>query len=151
MPVNMQLSSLARNSLIATLFRTSTIIMASCMLAANAHACKTDTKYGNNCPESELGHVAGFTFVGAASTWLADKEHSQHRLWHGFLIGSSIGLLSEVVEQATTDTYASPVDIVSDIVGVAIGSLITDKFLLMPVVHKTAHDSQAGIRIGFAF
>jgi hypothetical protein len=151
MPDKKQFSSLNRNSHIAALFRTGAIIMVSCMFAANAHACKTDTKYGNNCPESELGHVVGFTFVGAASTWLADKEHSQHRLWHGFLIGSSIGLLSEVAEQVTTDTHASPLDVASDMVGVAIGAIITDKFLLMPVVHKTDHGAQAGIRIGYAF
>jgi hypothetical protein len=36
-------------------------------------------------------------------------------------------------------------------VGVAIGAIITDKFLLMPVVHKTDHGTQAGIRIGYAF
>ncbi|MGE0189134.1 MAG: hypothetical protein AB7F79_07805 [Steroidobacteraceae bacterium] len=121
------------------------------MAAFSAQACNTQSKYGNNCFDSEIGHVVGSVFIGGTGTWIADHYQSQHRAWYGFLIGSAVGILGEAAEQATTSTKASPLDIAADIIGSAIGASITDKFLLMPIIHRTDNDTSVGMRVGYAF
>lgn len=109
-----------------------------------------DVANANDSVNSELSHVIGFSAMASAFTLAADNTRYQsQRAWIGFGVTASIGLLSETVEYLQGDGRLSTLDIGADVLGAAIGSYATDRWLLQPVIQPKQH--YAGVRLAYRF
>lgn len=108
------------------------------------------TTHANDSFNSEISHVAGFSIMAGSFTAIADHTgYRDDRAWLGFAVTSGIGILSESVEALRDGGPISALDIGSDLLGAAIGSYVTDRWLLAPVVRPEQH--YAGLRLIYAF
>lgn len=84
---------------------------------------------------SEISHVAGGAVLAGTSTYLADKFNwnREHRALVGFGTGATLGVLGEL-----TSSGPSAIDIVSNLLGAALGAYGTDRWLLRPVIKQDA-------------
>jgi hypothetical protein len=103
---------------------------------------------------SELSHLAGGTVVAGVSTAVANKYWPEHRALIGFSVGTAYAIISNTIDYVTLDrTFSSQLeDMAFDTLGAAIGSLITDKFILMPVIKRDhAGSSYYGLVLQYSF
>lgn len=110
-------------------------ICASLLFASQA--CATDSF------SSESSHVIFGTFLGGVSTWAANFVWPEHRVLIGFGFAAGVGF----VEEATAKNGFSMLDASMNMLGAAIGSGLTDRFLLAPVVKREAGHSYVGVLI----
>ena len=103
---------------------------------------------------SELSHLAGGTVVAGVATAVADKYWPEHRALIGFSFGIAYSIISNTIDYVTLErTVSSQLeDVAFDTLGAAIGSLITDKFILMPVIKRDhAGSSYYGLAFQYTF
>ena len=99
---------------------------------------------------SEISHVAGFSLMAGGVTTLADHYGYQpQRAWIGFGVSATVGALSEVVESLRGGGEVSVLDIGANILGSALGSVVTDHWFLRPVVRQQDH--YAGLTAQYFF
>ena len=97
------------------------------------------------CIESELSHVVEGLIISGAATAIADRYWPEHRALIGFAVGASAGFIGEFAQDWAGNGKFSLMDAVSTAIGAAIGTLITDRFILMPVVKQQSGNSYIGV------
>lgn len=103
------------------------------------------------CIESELSHVAEGVVISGAVTAIANRYWPEHRALIGFTVGASAGFIGEAAQDLAGNGKFSLMDAVSTAIGAAIGTLITDRFILMPVVKQQSGDSYFGVVTHISF
>lgn len=103
------------------------------------------------CIESELSHVASGAVISGGVTAIANWYWPEHRALIGFTVGASAGFIGEAVQDLAGNGKFSLMDAVSTVIGAAIGTLITDRFILMPVVKQQSGNSYIGVVTQFSF
>jgi hypothetical protein len=98
-----------------------------------AIATATGHAFANDGLGSELSHAAGGAAVAGAATYLADSRWPADRGWIGFAAGTGVGILGETFDLAKGGKF-SLLDVASDTLGAALGAVITDGYILRPVV-----------------
>lgn len=102
----------------------------------------------------ESAHIAGGVVVAGTATAIADKYWPEHRALIRFSVSTASGIIGEGIDRATYGEKSSSIlqDIVFHTLGAAIGSLITDKFILTPVIkrdHPGSNYSELAIQYHF--
>lgn len=115
------------------------IAMVMTMQLLSTHAGASD------CLTSELSHAAGGMVISGVTTAVADKFWPEHRALIGFTVGAAAGVIGEGTQDLLGNGKFSLLDAVSNGLGAAIGTLITDKFILMPVVRQQSGNSFIGV------
>lgn len=90
---------------------------------------------------SQISHIAGGAFMAGAITAISDKYFPEYdRAWVGFTVSAVAGVLSQYYEYSNDTNTASDAlaDAASHALGAAIGSIVTDRYILMPVASKNA-------------
>jgi hypothetical protein len=101
---------------------------------------------------SELSHLAGGAIMAGTIVTLTDNYWpEQNRAWVGFTVSSALGALSQYYEYAngSNDFNNAFMDAASHALGSAIGAYISDQYLLMPVINKSADETYVGLSIQF--
>jgi hypothetical protein len=97
---------------------------------------------------SELSHAAGGAAIAGIVTAIANKDGSEHRAMIGFAVSTVGVVIAEGVQIAGGEKFSNSLqDMVSHAIGAALGSYVTDRFILMPVV-KLDHSGSTYIGIG---
>lgn len=105
--------------------------LAACLFAPTAAATDSAT--------NQLARTAGGIATGAFATIIADRMEVRERGWAGFFASSTIGVGVAAAQSGgsgsgRTSSFGS--NLVSHVVGSAIGAFVTDGFLLRPVVSR---------------
>ncbi len=96
----------------------------------------------NDHINSEAGHAVFGGVVAGAVTWGVSDRWPEHRALVGFAASATLGLLGE----AASKNGFSALDAGSHALGAAIGALVTDQYLLAPVIKREAgHTSYIGV------
>ena len=104
--------------------------------------CLAGQASANDNIKSEMGHAIFGGVVAGTVTWGANYRWPEHRALVGFGAAASLGVLTEV----TSKNGFSALDAGSNALGAAIGTLITDEYLLAPVIKREAgHASYIGV------
>ncbi|MDF0534967.1 hypothetical protein KDN34_01745 [Shewanella yunxiaonensis] len=110
---------------------------------------------GNNSLNSELGHFSGGVLSSGAITALSHYYlPQQNRRWNGFWLPTAVSTLAEFREYSVGDNTAGEalLDASAFAVGAMLGSLVTDKYLLAPVVKNEAEGGRfVGVNLAFSF
>ncbi len=100
---------------------------------------------------SETSHFIGGAAMAGGTTFLVDRylpEHREHRAMIGFLTSSIIIAAEQSVEYALHGEAANQlVDTVAHIAGSALGAYLTDRFILVPVIQRSPHNTQVGFAL----
>lgn len=99
---------------------------------------------------AEAAHAAGGAAIAGVATAVANNYWPEHRALIGFGISTAVGIIGEGIDRAQTGEKFSHMfeDIAFHTLGAAIGSLITDKFILIPVIKR---DNSSSNYYGLAF
>lgn len=96
----------------------------------------------------ESSHLVGGTVIAAASTAVADRYWPEHRALIGFSISTIFIIAAEGIQMTRGEKFSySLLDVASHTCGAAMGSMVTDRFILMPIVKQ---DSTGSTYIGIA-
>jgi hypothetical protein len=109
--------------------------------------------YQTNVP-GESAHVLGGAIIAGATTAVADKFWPEHRALIGFSVSFAVGIIGESFDRFKHDEQYPHIfeDIVFNTAGAAIGALITDKFILSPViVREKAENPYYGLALWYSF
>lgn len=107
------------------------------LTAAIAGIAIAQPSQANDGLSSELSHAAGGMAMSGAVTAIADHYHAERRALIGFEVSAAFGLLSEAIQMASdrdTKLASSALDAGSHMLGSAIGAVVTDRYLIMPIV-----------------
>ncbi|MEO8187554.1 MAG: hypothetical protein ABI580_09360 [Burkholderiaceae bacterium] len=105
-------------------------------------ACFAGGASANDNIKSEMSHAIFGGVVAGAVTWGASYRWPEHRALVGFGAAASLGVLTE----AASKNGFSALDAGSNALGAAIGALVTDEYLLAPVIKREAgHTSYIGV------
>ena len=100
-----------------------------------------------DCWQSEVSHVAGGAALAGAVTAGADRYWPEHRAMIGFAASTAAVVATEGREWALGEKFSSAMlDVASHTIGAALGSFVTDKYILMPVVRV---DRSNNVTVGF--
>jgi len=102
----------------------------------------------------ELDHVAGGAVIAGVSTAVANKYWPEDRALIGFSVSTAFGIISNMIDYVTSDrTFGSQLeDMAFNTLGAAIGTLITDKFILLPVIERNhAGSNYYGLAFQYSF
>jgi uncharacterized protein YfiM (DUF2279 family) len=99
---------------------------------------------------AEAAHAAGGAAIAGVATAVANNYWPEHRALIGFGISTAVGIIGEGIDRAQTGEKFSHMfeDVAFHTLGAAIGSLITDKFILIPVIKQ---DNSRSNYYGLAF
>jgi hypothetical protein len=100
--------------------------------------------------EGESGHAIGGLVIAGLTTAAASKYWPEHRALIGFGIGTAVGIIGEGIDYYHKKEAFSSMfqDAAFTALGAAIGSLITDKYILAPVIKQ---DHAGNVYYGLAF
>lgn len=92
---------------------------------------------GINVP-GESAHVAGGAAIAGLATAGANEYWPEHRALIGFSFSTGCGIIGEGIDRAQHgEAFSSMLeDVVFHTIGATIGSLITDKLILMPIIEQ---------------
>jgi hypothetical protein len=79
------------------------------------------------------------------TTAIANKYWPEHRALIGFAVGAAAGVIGEGVQDLSGNGKFGLMDAAANAVGAAIGTLVTDKFILRPVVMQQSGNSYIGV------
>lgn len=107
----------------------------------------TLTLTANESFNSEISHFGGGVVLGGALTVVGDYYYPEDRAMFGFGVSSVAFALEEIVVTSKHGNLSGNLlDIVAHSAGSALGAMITDKYLLMPVVTQSeANGNYVGI------
>ena len=112
------------------------------VLVLGIGACFAGQASANDNIKSELSHAIFGGVVAGAVTWGADNRSPEHRALIGFGASATLGVLTE----AASKNGFSALDAGSNALGAAIGAMVTDQYLLAPVIKREAgHTSYIGV------
>lgn len=102
--------------------------------------CLANPAFAADAFSSEFSHVVGGALIAGASTAVAARFWPENRALIGFTVGVTYGVLGELfdIRGRTTKWNGkhSALDVASTAVGAGIGAVVTDRFILMPVVKR---------------
>jgi hypothetical protein len=117
----------------------------------------TMTIEANNSVASEASHVAGGMAIGGISTAVVDRffsEYAENRRAIGFwgTTLAAVAVFGVEMAQDSDDVSGELLDMGCTILGGAIGSYVTDRFILAPYIHQ-GHDghSTRGVKATYKF
>jgi len=85
----------------------------------------------------ELSHVAGGAVLAGGFTALAGKYYPNYRKLIGFLASSACVVVGEGIQMSQGETFSSSAqDMGVHMLGAAAGALVTDAFVLTPVLKQ---------------
>ncbi|MDD5405498.1 MAG: hypothetical protein PHE73_00995 [Sulfurovaceae bacterium] len=120
-------------------------ILASFLLLFNISNASSDIN-----ANSELSHFAGGIMTAGILTYGVDKfypKYSENRAEIGFWTSSIIIVVESAIEYANDGNGTNQaIDAASHIIGSAIGAYVTNKYILTPVVRKTADGTSVGLQ-----
>jgi hypothetical protein len=94
--------------------------------------------------KSETSHAVFGALVAGAFTWGASYKWPEHRALVGFGASASFGVLTEAVAK----NGFSALDAGAHALGAAIGAVVTDEYLLAPVIKREGgHTSYVGVML----
>ncbi len=107
----------------------------------------TTTLSANEDFNSEIGHFGGGVVLGGALTVVGDYYYPENRALFGFGVSSVGFAIEEMVATAVHGNLSGNLlDIAAHTAGSALGAMITDKYLLMPVISQSkANGNYVGI------
>ena len=118
------------------------------VLVLGVGACFAAKASANDNIKSEMSHAMFGGVVAGAVTWGASNRWPEHRALVGFGAAASLGVITE----ATSKNGFSALDAGSNALGAAIGAVVTDRYLLAPVIKREAgHTSYMGVTFVNAF
>jgi len=115
------------------------------------------TVEANNSIGSEASHVAGGMVLGGLTTAVVDRffsEYAENRRAIGFWGTTAVAVAMFGIEMAqdSDDLSGELLDMGCGILGGAIGSYVTDRFILEPYVHHTPDGHTArGVKATYRF
>ncbi len=91
----------------------------------------------NDSFNSEASHFGGGIVIAGALTVVGDHYYPENRAMFGFGV-SSVGFLLEeaIAISLHGHFYGNLLDVAAHTAGSALGAMITDKYLLMPVISQ---------------
>lgn len=98
----------------------------------------------------KLSHGAGGVALGGLGVCAADRIWPEYRLPVGVVLGFLPGLVIEIVDQASGSGF-STWDLLADGLGSIIGAVVTDRFILKPVVSTAAGRPMVGLAVSANF
>ena len=98
------------------------------LLLLSAATCASDA-----FAPDKRSHFAGGVIAGGVGAGLADRFFPKHRFIVGTLVGTLPGLAIELGD-STNEAGFSVGDLAADFLGAMLGAVVTDKFILKPVV-----------------
>ncbi|WP_220493749.1 hypothetical protein [Shewanella sp. SG41-4] len=101
---------------------------------------------------SEISHAFGGAVTAGAIVAISDDFWPNYdRAWMGFTISTVVGSISQYYEyaQGENDFRNAFADALSHALGSAIGAYVTDKYILLPVIHTTDKETYMGLSIQF--
>ncbi|MFY3326090.1 hypothetical protein ACOSZP_09335 [Vibrio fluvialis] len=107
-------------------------------------------KAGNNSVNSEFSHAVGGAAMAGAFVWASDVWWSKEdRGWVGFYISTALGAVSQYYEyeRGTNTGKEAFLDAASH----ALGSYVTDRYLLAPVIAPEEHGTYVGLTVSLRY
>jgi hypothetical protein len=101
-------------------------------------------------PPDKLSHFATSVGWGAAATGVTSQIFPEHRLVSGIVLGTIPGLIVEIVD-STGDAGFSGGDLLADLLGSAVGALITDKIVLKLLIDDHGPEKSYGVEAATKF
>ena len=111
----------------------------------------------NDSVTSELSHVGGGVVLAGLGTVITDRYFSKYREYRGWIGFWSATLITGIISgieyaQDTDDASGELLDFASGVAGAAIGSFVTDRFILSPIIHSTPDGSHTmGVNVFYKF
>jgi uncharacterized protein YfiM (DUF2279 family) len=102
----------------------------------------------------ETAHVLGGAAIAGVATAIADKYWPEHRALIGFSFSTACGIIGEGIDRAQYGEKFSSMlqDVAFHTIGAAIGAVITDRYILMPVIKRDhANSTYFGLAIQHSF
>jgi len=126
--------------LISAVVANITILICCCILCSSPATATT-------CLTSQLSHAGGGAIVaGAVTAAASDRYRSEQRGLIGFSVSTVVAIVSEGYQMAKGETFSSSLqDVLANTIGAMIGAIITDKYILAPIVER---DSAGTRKIG---
>jgi hypothetical protein len=122
-----------------------------------AAALTTSLLTANDSIGSEMSHVGGGIALAGLSTMIVDRyfpEYREDRGWIGFWSTVLITGVASAIEYARDrdDAAGELLDFASGVAGAAVGSFITDRYLLAPILHTAPDGSKSvGLQASYKF
>jgi hypothetical protein len=116
------------------------LLLAAFFLLTNVN----DVHAGGIEPDKRAHFVGGFA-AGSIATVVGSQIVPEYRFAFGMIFGMVPGLTVEVLD-SMGDAGFSGADLLADFLGVAAGTLITDKFILRPLI-RTGSNKQFGLAV----
>lgn len=110
----------------------------------------------NDSFNSEMSHFVGGAVMAGGITVVVDRYYPEYKADRG-MIGFGISSVAMIVESAVEfairgDARGQTLDAVSHIAGSALGSFVTDQYILSPVVNNsTAEGKYVGLALQHSF
>jgi hypothetical protein len=108
--------------------------------------------HANDSFGSEFSHLVGGMAIASAATVVADRcGAGENRGWVGFGTSVAFSFVNEAVQVAangSSQLRGSSLDFAANLAGAAFGALVTDKYVLAPVV---VNDASGQRHLGVAF
>jgi VanZ family protein len=98
----------------------------------------------------KLSHFATSVPFGGIATALVDQFAPQHRLLGGMVLGTVPGLVVEIVDSTGSAGFSST-DLLADLVGSAVGALLTDQVILRLWFDEHGDEKTYGVKVGGTF
>jgi hypothetical protein len=102
----------------------------------------------------ESAHAAGGAVIAGVATAVSNKYWPEHRALIGFSFSTACVIIGEGIDRVKNgEKYSLCLqDVAFHMLGAAIGSLITDKFILMPVIQRDhAGSNYYGLAVQISF
>ncbi|MCJ7765695.1 MAG: hypothetical protein MUP09_07120 [Thiovulaceae bacterium] len=112
--------------------------------------------YANNGFGSEFSHFVGGAATAGGITAVVDHYYPQYQEDRG-MIGFGISSVAIVLEQSVEyalygDARGQLLDAVSHVAGAAVGSWVTDQYILSPVIHYSSTEGKyVGVALQHSF
>jgi len=101
----------------------------------------------NESFNSEISHFGGGIVIAAGLTAVADRYYPEDRAMIGFGVSSAAFAIEEIIASASNGRWAGNLlDVAMHTAGSAVGAVVTDRYLLMPVISQNTSE---GTYIGF--
>ncbi len=126
------------------------MLVFSCIVLLFALQAFADTI---NVP-GESAHVVSGAVISGVTTAIADKYWPDHRALIGFSVGTAFGIIGEAIDRVSNGEKFSSMaqDVAFNTIGAVIGTLITDRYILTPVVEREhAGNTYYGLAIQYGF
>jgi hypothetical protein len=109
-------------------------------------ACSVLSLHANDSLISEASHFIGGAVMAGGATAIVDQYYPKYQSERG-MIGFAVSSIAIIAEQGVEyaingNARGQLLDAVSHIAGSALGSFITDKYILLPVIKESENEGK---------